>query len=112
MAVETQMVSLDNPDYRAAVETQVMSVMASSARTGDYGYAFQAAILVLSMLVERQPLNTPKALREHTEVLGKVILNQVKVMRAQREAGEMTLLEQIMEELAERARNESGKTVQ
>jgi hypothetical protein len=87
MPDDVRAVRLEDPDYQAALMSVMQAVHASHAKDGSYQNGFSALLVVMAMLIEREPgIDTNQHLRERCEELGRTILLQAKIFRQQHEA--------------------------
>ncbi|UAK23698.1 hypothetical protein [Sphingomonas nostoxanthinifaciens] len=103
MPDDQPMVSLDDPAYHAAIVALTAQVAAAAeGNGGDFNTPLMAVMFVLSMMLEADPrMATPGNLRKRSDEIGKVVLEQMRWMRRQRESTGQSMFHQMMREVAD-----------
>jgi uncharacterized membrane-anchored protein len=84
MPDDVRAVSLEDPNYQAALITVLQAVQASEARDGSYQNGFSALLVVMAMLIECEPgTHTNQQLQARCEELGRTVHLQAKLFRQQ-----------------------------
>lgn len=104
MPDDVREVRVEDQNYQAALMSVLQVVQASEARDGSYQNGFTALLVVMAMLIEREPgQHTNQQLRARCEELGRTVHLQAKIFRQQFEtAGErqfdqlLTVIERAM----------------
>ena len=84
MPDDVRPVRLEDPNYQAALMSVAQAVHSSETRDGSYQNGFSALLVVMAMLIEREPgIETNQSLRHRCEELARTVLLQAKIFRQQ-----------------------------
>ena len=87
MPDDVRAVRLEDPNYQAALMSVMKAIHSSNTRDGSYQNGFSALLVVMAMLIEREPgIETNERLRERCEEFGRTVHLQAKIFRRQHDS--------------------------